>query len=313
LYRDAKPGDVVKPDVLKFARADENTAAYARFHSAVGDDVPEQTLRERFTDWLISHDRFAAMFAVRIWSRLFLDTKGRRAIGCEPAADGLSMADAESAGMTDMLCNGGCGRAGASPPLVWESDRLDEPLRGLAPLLARLARETGFRARELQRVMMRTAAYQRVAVIRTLGDEATPLAAPSLRRMTAEQLWDSLVRIGGGSAADFQTTRELPQALPFTHALRLIGRGARAWGDDDVPSVSFGLTRWMMNGPVSNRAAHAAGRSARDADDVFLAILSRRTSEAERALCDKHLAEHPGDLASIAAALVCTGEFLFIQ
>lgn len=137
--------------------------------------------------------------------------------------------------------------------------------------------------------------------------------------MSADQMWDSLVALGGGSASNesaaekMRLSRELPQTLPSAHSLRILGRGAREWPDDDVASISFGLTRWMMNGLPVERAANGSASAMKKIDELFFGILSRPPSTDERAAAEKHLATDPTDMPSVAWALLNTGEFLFVQ
>ncbi len=313
-YINAKPGDRVAPDVLAFTKQEGSNAIRERIRIGPGDGL---NLRGDLAEWLVTHERFAQTFAFRAWTHLFVEPRPQT--GLEPPEDSISIAAAERTGMTNMLCNGGCGSGPTQQrwsELIHPNDVAGQKLNRL---LGSIARETHFDAREMQRILMNTQAYQRAAITRPLGDALVFLPAPLLRRLSPDQMWDSLVALGGeaaldrGLAEEMRFTRDLPQTLSAAHSLRLLGRSAREWPDDDVPAISFGLTRWMINGQPVERAANASGRAMKKLDDLFLSILARPPSQTERAAAEKHLVTEANDLPSVAWALLNTGEFLFVQ
>ena len=306
-YRNASPGDRVGPDVLLFDRSEANNAIRQRIRIGPGDG---RNLRGDFAEWLVTHEQFARTFAMRAWLNLFVEPRPQ--MGMEPPNDAISIASAEQSSMTNMLCNGGCGIGPAQQRTGFEIHPNDLAQQNLLRLLASIARETRFDAREMQRILMNTKAYQRTAITRPMGEALVFLPAPLLRRLSADQMWDSLVALGG-EAEERRFTRDLPQTLSAAHSLRLLGRGAREWPDDDAASISFDLTRWMMNSQPVERAANVCGTRENGLDDLFLGILARPPSSAERAAAEKHLATEPDDLPSVAWALLNTGEFLFVQ
>ena len=313
-YRNASPGDRVGPDVLVFTRQETNSAIRAHIHTGPGDG---RSLRADFAEWLVTHEQFARTFAMRAWMNLFVEPRPQP--GFEPPNDAISIAAAEQSSMTNMLCNSGCGSGPTQQRSIFDIHPNDLAQHKLLRLLAGIARETRFDAREMQRILMNTKAYQRTAITRPMGEALVFLPAPLLRRMSADQMWDSLVALGGeatlneGVEEEMRFTRDLPQTLSDTQSLRILGRGAREWPDDDVASISFGLTRWMMNGQPVERAANGSGTTLKKLDDLFLGILARPPSPSERSTAEKHLGADANDLPSVAWALMNTGEFLFVQ
>ena len=189
-------------------------------------------------------------------------------------------------------------------------------MKAIISQLGRIMKEARFDAREFQRILMRTEAYQRAATVSVYqgwGHPWTFSPQPRLRRMTAEQAWDSIVRLGDVTNPASPLAAQLPQSLPFSHPLRILGRGSREWNDDSAPAISFALCRWMLNGEIIHHSAEVAARANPDVESLFLATLSRRPTENEASAAKRHLAAYPGDLASIAQALINTSEFLFIR
>ncbi len=116
--------------------------------------------RQAFADWLTSPDnpRFAGVIANRLWARTF----GRGLV--EPLDD---FRDSTEAAIPDLFLH-------------------------LQGLMLRL----DFDLRQFQRVLLHTRVFQRESLGRDLQEgENWFFAGPLLRRMTAEQMWDSLVTL----------------------------------------------------------------------------------------------------------------------
>jgi hypothetical protein len=127
---------------------------------------PEE-LRKTFADWMThpENPRFAASMANRLWKRIF------------------GMAIQEPITDLDDLSKA------ANPEL-------------LAHLAAEMKR-VGFDLREFQRILFNSTAYQRQAsVTPDLGDGPYLFPGPLLRRMTAEQTWDSVLTLVVGPEVD---------------------------------------------------------------------------------------------------------------
>ena len=313
-YIDAAPDQVVAPDVLPFKRSRIAQTKEQLFHTGRGDG---RSLRTAFADWITNDEHFAQTFGLRAWLALFVEPHPQT--GIEPAQRAIDSTSAERSSLANMLSSSGCG-AGPTPER-WKQTLPDNDLamKEMGSLLGSIAREVKFNVREMQRILMNTQAYQRAAITLPMGETVLFRPAPLLRRLSADQVWDSLVALGGeaalneGVAEEMRYTRDLPQSLPAAHSLHILGRGTREWAGDDVPAVSFSLTRWMMNGQPVERAANGSAATMKKLDELFFGILSRPPSPAERAAAEKHLAAAPDDLPSIAWALLNTGEFLFVQ
>jgi hypothetical protein len=162
VYDDVKPGSPVDPLLFVWESGDEKGPAYD-----VNLKNPK-TLRASFAKWLTheKNPRFAATIANRLWKRSF----------------GL----------------------GVKEPL----DDLDDLSKSSNPVLLQLLGQVMVKAdfdlREFQRVLFNSKAYQAKASVSPpigeLDDYLFP--GPLLRRMTAEQAWDSILALVVGEKMD---------------------------------------------------------------------------------------------------------------
>ena len=125
-----------------------------------------QRLREHFADWMTSPDnpRFAAAIANRLWKKLF------GAAVKEPVTD---LDDLEDATNPELLA-----------------------------FIAQLMKDVNFDLRQFQRAVLNTKTYQQQVSVKPPGGEAFRFPGPLLRRMTAEQAWDSIVLLLRGPEVD---------------------------------------------------------------------------------------------------------------
>ena len=184
-YKDGKGGDPISPKLIHWSKEDAKNPAYlvaanVEKMSAVRKKVAKanpnqkqskaaaemnENLRETFADWLThpQNPRFAMTIANRMWAR---------AMGM-----GLSQS-------------------------VKSIDNPDEAYN--PPLLKHLASEmvrVKFDLREFLRIIYNTQTYQREATTEDLAMGAPYyFQGPILRRMTAEQAWDSYVTLVLGNA-----------------------------------------------------------------------------------------------------------------
>jgi hypothetical protein len=161
-YDDVKPGSRVEPMLVSWKAGDEKGPAYAV------DTTTPSGLRASFASWL-THDqnpRFAISIANRLWKRIF-------GIAVQEPVDDLD--DLSLASNPELL----------------------EYLRGVMVFI-------NFDLREFQRIIYNTKAYQATAsVTPPMGDTGKyPFPGPVLRRMTAEQAWDSILTLVMGSELD---------------------------------------------------------------------------------------------------------------
>jgi hypothetical protein len=162
VYDDVKPGSPVDPLLFVWESGDEKGPAY---------DVNLQNpknLRASFAKWLTheKNPRFAATIANRLWKRSF----------------GL----------------------GVQEPLEDLDDLSKSSNPALLQLLGQVMVKADFDLREFQRVLFNTKAYQaKASVSPPIGDiDKYLFPGPVLRRMTAEQAWDSILTLVLGGKLD---------------------------------------------------------------------------------------------------------------
>lgn len=133
-----------------------------------------QRLRKHFADWMTSAEnpRFAAAIANRLWQKLF----------------GVAVKEP----VTDLD--------------VLEDATNPELLR----FIAQLMKDVDFDFREFQRVVLNTRAYQQQVSVTPPEGEDFRFPGPLLRRMTAEQTWDSIVLLLRGPEIDRLKTDNAP-------------------------------------------------------------------------------------------------------
>jgi hypothetical protein len=153
----------------------------------LGAPAPVEARRDPrpvFAAWLTSPEnpRFSVVIANRLWKRAF----GRGLI--EPVDD-----------LKDDTV--------ASDPALMEH-------------LARLMVSVGYDLRRFQRILYSTAAWQRQAERREAGpDEAFAFAGPLVRRLSAEQAWDSLLTLQVGDP-DGRTGEDASRLVAFYEAMK---------------------------------------------------------------------------------------------
>ncbi len=132
----------------------------------VADKSHAAQLRNQFADWMVhpENPRFATAIANRLWKKVF----------------GLAVQE----------------------PV---SDIDDPSLASNPELLAQLTtymKQAKFDMREFQRILFHTAAYQRQASQIPEDPQTYRFPGPVIRRMSAEQAWDSIVCLATGDAGD---------------------------------------------------------------------------------------------------------------
>lgn len=351
-YMDAKPGDMVTPELIRWDGESKTNPAYQM------DDVKPSQLRNRFAEWLThpENPRFAAAIANRVWKKVFgLAVR-------EPVSD------------------------------------LDDPAAASNPELLRhittYMKQAKFDLREFQRILFNTSAYQRQAGSPPDDPATYRFPGPVLRRMSAEQAWDSIVTLVTGTEADQLLLRrgddqrqtviaddrinaetmttviaslkqsggipkqggggkkgggnfkpealagsydggrpqvrsglllarasELPQPAPENHFLRLFGQSDRLVSDSNTTDGSVPQMLQLMNGPVQDVVAGtsfavtcAAKETTSQAKvaSLYQSFLSRQPDAAETG---KFAAALDGGLAlqDITWVLLNSREFLFIR
>ena len=348
-YKDAKPGEAVTPELIRWDASAKTNPAYQL------DDVKPSQLRNQFADWMVhpENPRFAAAIANRLWKKAF----------------GIAVQEPVS--------------------------NLDDPSAASNPellaLITTYMKQAKFDLREFQRILFNTAAYQRQACEAPEDPQSYRFPGPTLRRMSAEQAWDSIVTLASGDDADQVLLRrgddlqktvvpddqinaatlsrlvtemkgsganikggggkkggkmnpkalaasyeggipqirsglvlarasELPQPAPENHFLRLFGQSDRLVSDTNTTDGSVPQMLQLMNGPVQEMIASdssalaAAGKATTPPDKIaslYLSFLGRQPSadESGRALAAMKDGLAINDLAWV---LLNSREFLFI-
>jgi len=157
-YKNAKPNDPVIPQFIAWSKEDKLGDAYTA--NKVDKKKHQERLRHTFASWLTHRDnpRFSMTIANRMWKRAF----------------GL----------------------GAAEPVR----NIDDPKSCANPeLLAQLSQDMKrlkFDLKEFMRVVYNTQAWQRRATTETIAmGEPYYFQGPVLRRMSAEQCWDSFMTL----------------------------------------------------------------------------------------------------------------------
>ncbi len=324
-YANAKAGELAKPAVI-FGKAPSNISATER--------------REIFGDWVTGAEnpRFALTIANRLWKRAM-------GVGLIEPEDDLK--DDSKASIPELM-----------EYLTAEMKRLD------------------FDLKEFQRIIFYTKTYQRKVTYGDLpADKPYEFPGPVLRRMTAEQVWDSLLtltmedpekilrpdddeyqkivslnptatvsevmdrakkleeyRKDEGKARskrqykgqELVRASELPQPLPGGHFLREFGQSDRqvigsSHTDGTVPQLLA-----MFNGPVTHMMLEqgsviynevtAKKQQADQIDTIFLSLLARYPTDAERTVANREIKEaKAAGFGNVIWALLNTREFLFVQ
>jgi hypothetical protein len=161
-YPDGKPGESVEPGLIAWTEKDREGAAY----QGIKTDSPA-ALRQQFAKWMThaENPRFAAAIANRMWKKFFgLAVQ-------EPVSD---LDDLSKASNPELLA-----------------------------ALAELMKQVRFDLKEFQRVLVNTQAYQRQSsVTPDLSKGPYLFPGPILRRMSAEQTWDSVLALVVGTEMD---------------------------------------------------------------------------------------------------------------
>lgn len=291
-YRDGKPGEVVKPKLVRLTREAPPTVKH------------NKDQRMQIAQWITTEGshRFATIAALRVWSSLF----GVPGLDVDRTVGGVDPAPAwhDVRADTRVIFSRDCFTTPAQDRISWIGDDFAP---GSPPdaydALREEFRRCGHRLGEFQRILARTSAYNRAGFDHRrewmFGTRLVP--APKIRRLPSEVIWDTL---------SAEKSHQLPQVPPTEHPLRMLGRGTREWMDESATPLSHELVRFMLNSPdVENAAAEPANTSI---DDLFLAILGRHPSGIEKAIAQNHHYASPKTASQdISWALLNTKEFMF--
>ncbi|MBC8350825.1 MAG: DUF1549 domain-containing protein [Planctomycetes bacterium] len=199
-----------------------------------------QARREAFASWATSKENplFAKVIANRLWKKVM-------GVGLIEPLDDIEGAEASN----------------------------PELMKFLAYAMVRL----DFNMKQYLRMLMNTDVYQRRAVYREVSEEPFHFPGPTLRRMTAEQIWDSLVTLSMNEPLASTYEQNSPYRFPYfdiqsTSPSAIVDRGVALYKDRQnrgkKPSMSMSGAK-KPTGPSLARASEmrqpaAAGHFLRD-------------------------------------------------
>jgi hypothetical protein len=172
--------------------------AHAMFgETAIGNGDKGTTPRAGYASWMINQPRFAQVIANRMW---------KKAMGT---------------GLIEPVDNLKDDSVASNPELM--------------EFLTRLMVSVKFDLRKFQEVLYTTDAYQRDAVKQDVADDAYAFQGSKLRRLTAEQVWDSLMTL---AVSDIDTHK----GIDATHLNEMYEKHK-----DESPQEMFALAESMSN------------------------------------------------------------------
>lgn len=311
-YRDAEPGSLVEAAGVPIMSGPKVSRQWRM--TTLSRAVDGARIRTEFANWLTSPDnpRFASSIAFSLWERAF---GGRqRPMGT------VETPDQDRRLKSDMhLC-------ACDTLATWRArSEMDEPtIKGLIGALTRAMWIANYDLREYERIIFHTNAYQRDAVAFRPGEPLYVQGSPALRRMSPEQIWDSVAMLAQSSkATGYCHASGLIRQLPESHLLRQLGGGRHEVAFDSRAIVGYDTTLAMMNAEMPKRISSDSGGLVTmlrhrwpdslegRVDHAFLSILSRHPSEKEAAQAREMLSDDMKGTSDLVWALVNTSEFLF--
>ena len=211
------------------------------------------TLRQQFADWMTAKDnpRFASAVANRMWKRFF------------------------GAGVQEPITD------------LDEKDQATNP--ELLAFLSKLMCAVDFDLREFQRVLLRTNIYRRQACETPAEGVAFRFPGPLLRRMTAEQAWDSIVVLNIGTEREDFVRDYANQLSELVIPKFDIPTDREDWNDPSKREQVFVHARKVLQQRgVGEQKAMSGGRGLFFSGDKYRGIKWDRASE----LMQPEKAEH---------------------
>lgn len=117
-----------------------------------------------------------------------------------------------------------------------------------------------FNLKQYIRMVMNTDVYQRRAVSKEVEEEAYHFPGPTLRRMSAEQIWDSLVTLSMDEPLASKYGENSPYRFPYfdlrtTPAKEIVDRGVALYEQREKPKAAAPATSSKSSGPSLARAS----------------------------------------------------------
>jgi len=314
LYKDGRPGDVVKPAIPPWMAGEERKTGAP----------PAKDRRAEFAEWMTGSRRFAEVAAMRTWAQLF-----GTPVHSPRYEDVTANREMTVTSVLNNCCETGI-RNGLCNLRIFTENLREKTNVGGRQLLDAFASEfirARYNVREFERILCRTTAYRRQSVIMELNHPSDMLS-PTFRRLPAETIWDNLAALCDGDSVAGRVPRsaELPQNLQADHPANILGRSRREWGDDSLPWITHEMTRLAMNGEPGSVASAENGALVKRlsampdqrlaAEEVWLRVLGRLPSEAEAKSTINHVqseSQSANGWGNVVWALLNTSEFLFQQ
>jgi hypothetical protein len=343
-YKDAAPGEFVKPELIRWSDTTKVNPAYP-----TGDVKPSQ-LRNEFAAWMVhpENPRFATAIANRLWKKVFGvavqepvsdidDPSG----ASNPALLGLlttymKQAKFDLREFQRILFNSAAYQRQAS-----ESPENLNAYHFQGPILRRMSSEQAWDS-----IVTLTSGDEADHLLLRRGDELQKTVVANdqinletLTKMVASMKAEGASMKGGGKGKSGALARlyeggkpqfrsglvlarasELPQPAPENHFLRLFGQSDRLVSDTNTTDGSVPQMLQLMNGPVQemitrdSTALAAAAKESTSADKIaslYLSFLSRQPSVEESAKAATAMKEGLV-LSDLAWVLLNSREFLFI-
>ncbi|CAN5885085.1 DUF1549 and DUF1553 domain-containing protein [soil metagenome] len=318
-YRDGKPNEPVNPALWEWQG--DGTGKVRGISR-----VKPESLREHFSNWMVGSQRFAMVAALRTWQDLFGfpgigegDLSRKEYSDPRTRVEQIKVSSCEDSGGRSVPSS----KSGQAMVEEFLEKNSSEAHHRFIKTLAQELVKVHYDLREFERILCHTTTYQRESVIPSFGAEMLTIA-PAMRRLRAETIWNNLVVVqtDGVPNANLLLSHELPQVPTVDHASRILGRGAREWGDDSLPLITHSVVRLMMTGEPAKLASAQDSPLVRRLksipqtdvaiDEAFLAVLGRFPSTKEKLKALDHGVTHPATIWSdLVWALLNTSEFLF--
>lgn len=285
-YRNGNPGELVQPALLRMSG----------YQPTLQDS--EDTLAQ-LARWIVKDEesrRYALVASLRIWKSLFGmpgQMVDRTVGGVDDAPSWHDLQLDPTPGQSLRSCSTIPPRGNAT----WIDLNINSPgdFSQATKVLIEEFERCGGRIGEFQCILARTHAYGRSGFDYNTDWNGCYLApAPQIRRLPSEVIWKVV-------SGEFDL--QIPQVPAVGHPLRMLGRGTREWIDESLTPISHELVRFMMNDKYVVKTTAKGGNT----DDLFLELLGREPSEAERTAISQQAAANQ----DVAWALLNTAEFMF--